>query len=73
MNQDARYDIDQNWTAFVNGSSPRIRKFSLWDSYGVEYDFILTLFIFIQIWFILKLATMIPCKSDTPILVDNKE
>ena len=72
MNQDARYDIDQNWTAFVNGSSPRIRKFSLWDSYGVEYDFILTLFIFIQICFILRLATMSPCKGDTPIFVDNK-
>ena len=40
----------------------------LWCRYG----FILTLSIFIQIWFILRLATMSPCKGDTPIFVDNK-
>ena len=28
--------------------------------------------IFIKIWFILRLATMSPCKGDTPIFVDNK-
>ena len=31
-----------------------------------RYGFILTLSIFIQILFILRLATMSPCKSDTP-------
>ena len=73
MNQDTRYDIDQNQAAFLNGSSGQIGKFGLWNGYGQEYDFILTLSIFIQIWFILRLATMSPCKGDTPIFVDNKE
>ena len=67
-NQDTRQDTDQNQAAFVNGRSRQIRKFSLWNGYGVEYDFILTLSIFIQIWFILRLATMSPCKVDTPYL-----
>ena len=72
-NQGSRYDIDQSQGAVVNGSSRQINKFSLWNGYGAEYDFILTLSIFIQIWFILRLATMSPCKADTPIFVDNKE
>ena len=38
-----------------------------------RYDFILILSIFIYIWFVLRLATMSPCKGDTPISVDNKE
>ena len=33
-----------------------------------RYGFILTLSVFIQILFILRLATMNPCKSDTPYL-----
>ena len=72
-NQDTRYDIDQNQAAFVNGSSRQIKKSSLWNGYGVEYDFVLTLSIFIQIFFILRLDRMSPCKGDTPIFVDNKE
>ena len=31
-----------------------------------RYGFILTLSIFIKILFILRLATMSPCRSDTP-------
>ena len=45
-----------------------MRKFTLWNGYGVEYNFILTLSTFIQIWFILTLATMSPCKGDAPYL-----
>ena len=35
-NQDTRYNIDQNWAGFVNGSSQRIKKFSLWNGYGLD-------------------------------------
>ena len=35
-NQDTRYDIDQNQAAFVNGSSGKIRKFSLWNGFDVN-------------------------------------
>ena len=37
-----------------------------------RYGFILTLSIFIEILFILRLDTMTRCKSDTPTFVDNK-
>ena len=50
----------------VNGSSQRIRRFSLWNGYGVaRYGFILTLSIFIYVWFILRLATMSPARVIT--------
>ena len=35
-NQDTRYDIDKNWAAFLNGSSRQIRKFRLWNGFGVD-------------------------------------
>ena len=35
-NQDTRYDTDQNQAAFVNGSSQKIRKFSVWNGFGVD-------------------------------------
>ena len=34
--QDTRYDLDYNQAAFVNGSCQQIRKFCLWNSYGVD-------------------------------------
>ena len=37
-NQDTRYDIEQNQAGFVNGSSQQLRKFSLWNGYGVDMD-----------------------------------
>ena len=71
---ESRYKI-WHWLqlgCFCKWKQSTIRIFSLWNGYGVEYDFVLTLSIFIQIWFILRLATMSPCKGDTPIFVDNK-
>ena len=34
-NQDTRYGIDLNEAALLNGSSRQIRKFSLWNGFGV--------------------------------------
>ena len=45
-NQDTRYEIDQNQAALVNGSSRQIRKFNLWNGFGVDMA-LLELYLFL--------------------------
>ena len=69
-----RYKI-RHWLelgCFCKWKQPKIREIYPMECLWCRIWLYLTLSIFTQIWCILRLTTMSPCKGDTLIFVDNK-